>query len=50
MKCRYCGIEMLIDRVSETENTQQFFYKCPNPACPNYGYGDKKGKEEEKAE
>ena len=38
MKCRYCGIEMLIDRVEEDRESEKFFYKCPNPACVNFGY------------
>lgn len=43
MKCRYCGVEMLVDRVEEKEDSQSFFFKCPNPACPNYGYRPSEG-------
>ena len=48
MKCRYCGVEMIIDRVSEEENVQQFFYKCPNPKCDNYGYGKEEKEDRER--
>ena len=39
MKCKQCQTEMLIDSVEESENQEIFNYLCPNPQCPNYGYG-----------
>lgn len=38
MLCKECNTEMLIDKVTEEENKETFNYKCPNPACTNYGY------------
>ncbi len=29
---------MILDRMTEEGDVQRFYYKCPNPRCPNYGY------------
>lgn len=46
MKCNLCKTEMIVDHTEEKGDTEVFYYKCPNPKCANYGYGNKA--EEEK--
>ena len=40
MKCRVCKTEMLLDRVVEREedSVAEFYYKCPNKNCSEFGY------------
>lgn len=38
MICKNCGKDMLRDRVSEDGNVELSYFKCPDPACANYGY------------
>ena len=40
MKCRVCKTEMLLDRVveREEESKAEFYYKCPNKNCAEFGY------------
>lgn len=39
MRCSQCDIEMMVDNVVKTDNSETFNYKCRNPKCSNYGYG-----------
>lgn len=48
MICGKCGNEMLVYSTSEGEDSITFNYRCPNPACPNYGF--KRRREEKKEE
>lgn len=41
MKCKECNTEMFIDSTTQTEDTETFNYKCPNPQCTKYGYKKK---------
>ena len=47
MRCNKCNVEMMIDSVNKTENSETFNFKCPNPKCENYGYGGAKDGENE---
>lgn len=38
MMCPKCGKEMYRDRVVEDGNKEVNYFKCPDPACLNYGY------------
>lgn len=38
MECKYCGAEMFIDKSEQKDDTEIFYYKCPNKNCVNYGY------------
>ena len=42
MKCKLCETEMLVDKVVEREadGVEEFYYKCPNKNCQQYGYGE----------
>ncbi len=43
MKCNLCNTEMLVDRVVErqADSVTEFYYKCPNRQCANFGYREK---------
>lgn len=43
MKCKRCGIEMLVDGAIEKpdKNIVEIRYKCPNKNCSEYGYKEK---------
>jgi hypothetical protein len=46
MLCKDCKTEMFVDTVTESDNTETYHYKCPNPQCTNYGYKNIKVEDE----
>lgn len=41
MKCKLCNTDMLVDKTQEKDDTETFYYLCPNKECTNYGYKDR---------